>query len=120
MDPGQNIPTFSKFELLDMINGSEILIANDYELEQIRQITESSMEDLLTKTKAIITTLGENGSQIATSEGETHIPAVPVKQVLDPTGAGDAYRSGLLKGLVMKKDLVESARMGSTCAILFG
>ena len=116
MDPGQNIPTFSKTELLEMIRGSEILIANDYEVEQIRQITEASMGELLTKTKAVITTLGEKGSRIATLEGETQIPAVPVKEVLDPTGAGDAFRSGLLKGLVMKKSLVEAARMGSTCA----
>jgi adenosine kinase len=71
---------------------------------------------LLGLAKAIITTLGEHGSQISTPEGETSIPVVKASKVEDPTGAGDSYRGGLISGLVRGKDLVQCARMGSACA----
>jgi adenosine kinase len=60
--------------------------------------------------------MGEMGSRIYTPEGEIKIPAAKPKQVVDPTGAGDAYRGGLISGLLRGKDLKESARMGSVCA----
>ena len=64
----------------------------------------------------LVTTLGEKGSRVCSTDGEMKIPVVPADQVVDPTGAGDAYRAGLIKGLVTGKPLEDAARMGAVCA----
>ncbi len=115
-DPGQQIPVLTKEELTHMVTGAEILIANDYELEMIIRATWLKKEELLERAKTIIVTLGENGSMVCSQDQEVKIKAVAVDQVTDPTGAGDAYRAGLIKGLVMGKNIVEAASLGSTCA----
>ena len=115
-DPGQNIPAFSGEQLLQMITGSKILIANDYELSLITEATGCSKNELLDKTEYIVTTLGEQGARIDSKDGECEIPAVQDVKPLDPTGAGDAFRAGLIKGLCLEKDLEEAAKMGATCA----
>ncbi|MDO9528656.1 MAG: carbohydrate kinase family protein [Syntrophales bacterium] len=115
-DPGQSIPAFTGDQLAEMITGSDILISNDYELEMIMEATGLDKDGLMERTKAIITTLGEYGSRLATQNQETAIPAAAPVRVSDPTGAGDAYRAGLIKGLVMGKDLVDASKIGATCA----
>jgi adenosine kinase len=115
-DPGQQITSLSAEQLADLVSGSKVLIANDYELELIMQKTGLTRDDLLKRTEAIIVTLGENGSIIITTQGETEIGVARPSKVLDPTGAGDAYRAGLIKGLVLGKELADAARMGATCA----
>ena len=115
-DPGQQITSMSADQLTDLVGGSKLLIANDYELELIVQKTGLTRDELLTRTEAIIVTLGENGSIIRTTQGETKIGVAKPSKVLDPTGAGDAYRAGLIKGLVLGKELAAAARMGATCA----
>ncbi|MFO7963141.1 MAG: carbohydrate kinase family protein [Desulfobacterales bacterium] len=115
-DPGQQIPVLPAEEIAEMIDGSRVLITNDYELDMIKKMTGLTIEGLLGRTRAIITTLGEKGSVILDSRGEERIPVVKTDNVVDPTGAGDAYRSGLIKGMVMGKTLSESARIGAACA----
>ncbi len=115
-DPGQSIPALQTGNLLEMLTGSAIFISNDYELEMVIRSTDLSREQLMERTGAIITTLAERGSTVLNSEGETHINAVRPLKVSDPTGAGDSFRAGLIKGLVMGKNLVEAAQMGSVCA----
>lgn len=115
-DPGQSIPALSTDGLIEALTGSMLFISNDYELEMVVRSTGMPKSDLLKKTGAIITTLGENGSLMSNSEGDVQIPAVPVKRVLDPTGAGDAFRAGLIKGLVMGKSLLVAGQMGAVCA----
>lgn len=115
-DPGQNIPAFSVEQLKEMISGSRVLIANEYELNLIMQATGLDQGQLLGLTKAIVTTLGEQGARISENGKEQDVPAVKVKNPVDPTGAGDAFRSGFIKGLCMSKDLIDSAKMGSVCA----
>lgn len=115
-DPGQQIPVLSRDELTEIIDGSEILVSNDYELEMIQKSTGLTRDHLIRKTRFIITTLGEKGSIVWDGSTETAIPAVPPERVLDPTGAGDAYRAGLIKGLIMGKSLPDAAGMGATCA----
>jgi adenosine kinase len=73
-------------------------------------------EELLSLTGMIITTLGEHGSLITTNEKELKVPAAKASEVLDPTGAGDAYRAGLVKGLALSRDLETAARMGAVAA----
>lgn len=116
-DPGQSIPSFSGDELVEMLTGSSLLISNDYELEMIMRVTGFEKGDVLHRTATIITTLGENGSLVCTRDQEVKIPAARASKVLDPTGAGDAYRAGLIKGLVTGKSLVDAARMGAICAV---
>jgi adenosine kinase len=115
-DPGQATTALSAKKLTEMITGSEIFISNDYELELIKNSTKMNTSDILGHTSAMITTRGEKGSVLITRDEKTEIPPVPPERVIDPTGAGDAYRSGLIKGMILKKDLITSARMGATSA----
>lgn len=115
-DPGQQITSLSAEELVEMVTGSKVLICNDYELEMIIQKTGLEKDELLKRTEAIISTFGENGSLIITRQEEIKIIAAKASEVLDPTGAGDAYRAGLIKGLVLGQNLVNAARMGATCS----
>jgi adenosine kinase len=116
VDPGQQIPVLTGKRLKEMISGASMLISNDYELDMIKKSVGLTTAELLTLTPMIITTLGENGSLVLSREKEQRVPAIPVTQVVDPTGAGDAYRAGLIKGLIMGKPIVEAARMGAVCA----
>jgi adenosine kinase len=116
-DPGQSLTKWDGKGLTEWIEGSSILISNDYELEMIIRMTGVEKQGLLGLTKAIITTLGEKGSVISTSEFTKDIPAAEVVSVADPTGAGDAYRAGLLKGIVTDRDIETAARMGAVSAV---
>jgi len=115
-DPGQQIPVIPEEELAEMIQGAKILVSNDYELDLIQKHTDRSKSDLLEHTGSIITTFGEEGSVIYTTEYEDHVPAASPVTVTDPTGAGDAFRAGLIKGLVSGEHLLKSTQMGSVAA----
>jgi len=115
-DPGQNIPAFSGEKMLDMISGSYILIANDYELEMIMKNTGKSKAELLEYTENIITTLGEHGCSVLNGGDDAVLPAARVSQVVDPTGAGDGFRAGLIKGLADGRSVSEAAKVGLTSA----
>lgn len=116
-DPGQSLPIIPKDRLIEILTDAHIFISNDYELEMVKKATEMNLENILQRVQqAVITTLGEEGSVIVTSDEKIDIPPVKAAKVLDPTGAGDAYRSGLIKGMVTGKILIEAARMGATCA----
>jgi adenosine kinase len=115
-DPGQSLPMWNVRELIQAIEGCQILISNDYELDLIMSKTGLTQRDLLDRASTIITTLGEAGSRVSTLDREVCIPAVKPRKVVDPTGAGDSYRGGLISGLVRGKDVEQSAMMGSVCA----
>jgi adenosine kinase len=115
-DPGQSIPAWGGAELQEMASGAAALIVNDYELEMFRQKTGLEEADLLKLTPTLLTTRGEAGSYLLTAAGREDLPAVRVGQVLDPTGAGDAYRAGLLKGLALGLNWPAAARLGAVLA----
>jgi adenosine kinase len=115
-DPGQSLPMWDTKNLIQAIEGCRILIVNDYELELIINKTGLKKNALLDMAGTIITTLGELGSLVSTRDCEIDVPAYKVKKVVDPTGAGDAYRGGLISGLVHGKNIEQSARMGSVCS----
>jgi adenosine kinase len=102
--------------LIQVIEGCRILIVNDYELSLIISKTGLNKDALLKMAGTIITTLGELGSRVSTQYNEIAIPVFKAKKVVDPTGAGDSYRGGLISGLVHGKDIEHSALMGSVCA----
>lgn len=115
-DPGQSLPMWDAHELVRALAGCRILICNDYELDLVMTKTGLKKESLLEKAGSIITTLGEAGSLVSTADSDIKIPAVEPATVEDPTGAGDAYRGGLLSGLIRGKTIEESALVGSVCA----
>jgi adenosine kinase len=115
-DPGQSLTQWDGKALRDWIEGSTVLISNDYELELIMKMTGMDKKRLLGLTGTIITTIGEKGSLVSTASSDDGIGVARVTNVVDPTGAGDAYRAGLLKGLAMGKDILTSAKMGAVAA----
>lgn len=116
-DPGQTLPFLEPDEIKTIMQGAYILIVNDYELEMIMNRTEMSEEDIRAQVEVLIVTLGKEGSKIKTKEEEIIIPACKTDIVKDPTGAGDAFRSGLLKGLSMDLDFATVGRIASTAAV---
>lgn len=115
-DPGQSLPMLDSKDLRQAMEGCRILIANDYEFDLILKKTGFNRKGLLQRVRTAIVTLGAQGSRILTSEREVHIPAVPPRQVEDPTGAGDSYRGALVSGLMRGRSIEDSARLGSVCA----
>ena len=115
-DPGQSLTQWEGKTLREWLDGSMLLISNDYELELIMKMTGMDKKGLLGLTRTVITTLGEKGSIISNSESDVSIPTAKVHDVLDPTGAGDAYRAGLLKGIVTGRDIETAAKMGAVAA----
>lgn len=115
-DPGQALPVLQAQDLIDVITGCMLLIVNDYEFNLIMDKTGLSKKDLLDLAEATIITLGEAGSELYRKGGKMTVPSFPAARVVDPTGAGDAYRGGLLSGLMSGNDLETSALLGSVCA----
>lgn len=113
-DPGQGLPMFNGEELLHFIEMADYLAVNDYESQVIQDKTGLSLEALAAKVKALIVTLGGEGSQIY-ADGEIHeIPCVEAEAIVDPTGCGDAYRAGLLYGMSQGWDWQTCGRLAST------
>jgi adenosine kinase len=115
-DPGQSLPMLDSEGLAEAITGCRVLISNDYEIDLITKKVRMGKGDLIERAGAVIVTMGELGSKVLTRDAETAIPLVRARQVLDPTGAGDSYRGGLMTGLVKGMEIEECARMGSVCA----
>lgn len=115
-DPGQALPVLQGDDLIDVITGCLVLIVNDYEFNLILDKTGKTKEELLKLAKTTIITLGEKGSEIYEGSDKTAIRAFTAAQVIDPTGAGDAFRGGLISGLLHDKSMEESAVLGSACA----
>jgi len=98
-DPGQGLPMFNGEELLEFIRLADYCTVNDYEAKLLTERTGKSLEELAREVKALVVTLGPNGSQIYAGGRRIDIPVLPATELLDPTGCGDAYRAGLLYGI---------------------
>jgi adenosine kinase len=99
-DPGQGLPMFGAEELQRFVSQARWVTVNEYEWQLIQQKTGWNAAAVLERVEALIVTQGAAGSTIYTRAGELVIPAAAVGQVVDPTGCGDAYRAGLLHGLL--------------------
>lgn len=116
-DPGQQLPVLSGQDLLAAIEGSLACITNDYELNMICKATGKSEDELLGRTLWLVTTLGAEGALVRGADGtEARIAPAPPATVADPTGAGDAQRAGLIKGLMHGLSMPDAARLGSVSA----
>lgn len=115
-DPGQALPVLQPSDLIEVIGGCHLLMVNDYEFDLILNKTGMKRQELLALADNTIITLGEHGSKVFADGSEHNIAPVAPRQVVDPTGCGDAYRGALLSGLAAGLDLLESAKLGSICA----
>ncbi len=115
-DPGQQCARMSGDELRDGIVGASLVICNDYEFELIRQKTGMSEADVLETSEVLIITKGEHGSSILQKGTQIDVPAVPPTRLADPTGVGDAYRGGFMKGLAVGAGYDVCAQLGSVAA----
>ena len=116
-DPSQQIVRLSDEDLQLGISGAKVLIGNDYEIELITSRLGMSNKDILQAVEYLIITLGEKGSEIHTRDGSYTIPIAPSREIVDPTGAGDAYRSGVIKGLVHGWDAEKMGRVAAQAAV---
>jgi len=112
-DPGQGMPMFNGEELLKFIDQATWVTLNDYESELMQERTGLTLEQMAERVDALIITLGGQGSQIYTRGKCITIPAAKPKAILDPTGCGDAYRAGLLYGLMNELDWEVTGRIAS-------
>lgn len=115
-DPAQALTGFDNAELKTVVEGAAGLFGNDYEMGLIEQKTGWGERMLAEVVPFVVITLGEKGSKVL-SNGETiEVSAVPVKEVVDPTGAGDSHRAGFIKGIASGLTLLQCARLANTVA----
>ncbi len=112
-DPGQGMPMFDGTELLGFMRQATWATFNDYEAELMQERTGQSLEQLAREVEALIVTRGSEGSRVFSAGHQIEIPVAPTGRVLDPTGCGDAYRAGLLYGLMCELPWEVSGRVAA-------
>lgn len=112
-DPGQGMPMFGEQELKTFIEQATWLTVNDYEMQMLLDKTGMSPAEVAEQVEALIITRGGEGAEIVTKDKNIMIPVVAAKELNDPTGCGDAFRSGLLYGLMNKLDWEITGRIAS-------
>jgi adenosine kinase len=115
-DPGQQCARMSGDELKEGLLGATVVVCNDYEFELLKQKTGLDERAILERSEALIVTHGEHGSAVTTRSGTTTVAAVPPRRIADPTGVGDAFRGGLMKGMALGLPYETSAQLGSVAA----
>ena len=112
-DPGQGMPMFDGADLMGFVEKASWVTVNDYEMQLLQERTGKSPHELAEYVQALIVTLGANGSVIYTPNHRLEIPAAEPRQISDPTGCGDAFRAGLLYGLMNEMDWETTGRIAS-------
>jgi adenosine kinase len=112
-DPGQGLPMFGSEDLKAFIKQATWLAVNDYEWQVLQQKTGWTTSEVLQHVEALIVTRGAEGSVIHTREREIVVPCARVASVVDPTGCGDAYRAGIIHGLLHGLDWETTGRIAS-------
>lgn len=112
-DPGQATTALDKQQILTCLKGASVLIGNDYEIDYtLRKVGRGKVSGV------VIRTLGHKGSEIVfPNSKKVRVGIVKTNKAVDPTGAGDAYRAGLVKGIVSGLDLKRAAQLGATAAV---
>ncbi|MEM7113861.1 MAG: carbohydrate kinase family protein [Chloroflexota bacterium] len=115
-DPSQQIARLSGEELRDGLDGCFLLTVNEYEYGVIREKTGLSEDDILARVGGLLVTLGADGSTLIVNGETTNIPIVKADRIVDPTGAGDAFRAGLMRGMQLDLPWDIAGRMGALSA----
>ena len=117
-DPGQGLPMFNGEELSHFVSLADYVTVNDYEAELLKEKTGKTLEQIAKGVKALIVTLGAQGSIIFTGGKQIQIPCAKPSAIVDPTGCGDAFRAGLLYGLAHGMDWPITGRLASLLGAL--
>lgn len=112
-DPGQGMPMFNGTELLELLDLASVATFNSYEIKLMQEYTGLSLEQLVQRVDTLIVTLGGAGSKIHNKQQWIEIPAAKANTLSDPTGCGDAYRAGLLYGIMHGYDWQTTGRIAS-------
>lgn len=112
-DPGQGLPMFSRDELNGILGKASFVAVNDYEARLLEEKTGRRLEDIAQGVEALVCTLGAKGSTIYAGGQRHEIPCVEADAVIDPTGCGDAYRAGLLYGIVRGWDWPRTGKLAA-------
>ena len=115
-DPSQQTIWLSGEDLHYGFEGCRLLTVNEYELSLIEQKTGLSQEEILSRVGGLLVTKAEKGSLLWIDGEEHHLPTVRPRQIVEPTGAGDAFRAGLMRGMQLELPWFVAGRMGALCA----
>jgi adenosine kinase len=107
------LPTFSAAELKELLELSHYLTVNDYEAQLFMDISKLTLTEIAGQVQALVITQGEKGSLIVEQDKQQIIPAIQPKQVVDPTGCGDAFRAGLMYGITRQLDWLTIGRLSN-------
>ncbi len=116
-DPAFQIIIFSADDLREGIDAAWCVVGNDYEFAMIERKTGLTVADIAARKELVVVTYGEKGSDFIANGESLHVPAAPARQVIDPTGAGDAFRGGLLRGLLLDLPLELTGRIANLAAV---
>ncbi|MBI4232161.1 carbohydrate kinase family protein [Candidatus Peregrinibacteria bacterium] len=115
-DPGQAMPALSSEDLLDFIDAAFGVMLNEYEAEMLAQKTGLSLLEIASRLEFLVCTLGSRGTILYHGDNVVEIPAAKDLSVVDPTGCGDAFRAGFIKGLVNSEGLKRACELGTVAA----
>ena len=117
-DPGQGMPMFNKDELNFFSDNASWIIMNDYEFKMYNDITGHTPSDIISNNKVLVVTDGDNGSNIFTIDKKLNISTPKVEDPKDPTGCGDAYRAGIIYGIMKDMPLEKIGELSSELGAL--
>ena len=117
-DPGQGMPMFNKDELNFFSDNASWIIMNDYEFKMYNEITGHTPSDIISNNKVLVVTDGDNGSNIFTIDKKLNISTPKVEDPKDPTGCGDAYRAGIIYGIMKDMPLEKIGELSSELGAL--
>lgn len=115
-DPSQQTARISAEEICEGIDGCFLLSSNEYEFQLIQEKTGLSEADILAQVGGLVMTMGSSGSRLVIDGHEEFVPVAPTRWVAEPTGAGDAYRAGLMRGMQLGLPWGVAGRMGALAA----
>ncbi len=115
-DPGMSLTWISDADLRDGILGAQTLVGNDYEIAQMTRRLDMSVQDIINKGIAVITTLGAQGVRYEDSDNRYEVAGYAIDKIVDPTGAGDAWRGGYVAARIEGKEVLESLRIANALA----
>jgi len=115
-DPSQQLARIDADSMRHGVQGAESLFVNDYEFELLQRHTGMSAAQILEAVKLVVVTCGSNGARVYSEGKEYKIPIVPPRSISDPTGVGDAFRGGFLKGYCLELDWQTCGQMGALAA----
>jgi adenosine kinase len=115
-DPSQQVPRLSGDELMAGLHGAYAMVVNGYEAKIIAKKTGKSIDDLRQEIEILVVTHGGDGSTMYDNGNRMDVPVFPVHDIKDPTGGGDAYRAGLVRGMMAGLPLKLAGLVGALCA----